>query len=239
MKMKLYQLANILTLSRLFVLPAFLFSLINSSASHTYRTIAYLLFIYFFLSDLVDGYLVRKGGEKNYIGQFIDPLADKVFLGMSYIVLTTHWGRPPSIIVFIIAGRYIFLGLLWFTAFVVSEKSFFEFLRMENVFTTPTLLGKATTWGEVILLGIVVFNLPAFIRISFYLLVPAFSIITGGSYLYLVLTRIKNYQAAETAGEREALRRMNDFLRRWGMFKQKTDASPLKNKAGEKTSRLR
>jgi|GEM_PF-1091203 len=226
--MKLYKIANALTLSRILILPLFLIFLMNSSLNSHYRLISYLLFIYFFLSDLVDGYLVRKGGERNYVGQFIDPLADKVFLGVSYIVLTTHWGRPPGIIVLIIAGRYIILGFLWFTAFFVSERSFFEFLRMENVLTTPTLLGKATTWGEVILLGSIVFNLPSFIRVPFYFLVPTFSIITGGNYLYLALDRIKNYQSASTEEEREALKRMNDFLRRWGIFREKTGSSPLR-----------
>ncbi len=76
-------LANILTLSRLFIAPIFLvFAL---SENPTGITIALILFAFAAISDWGDGYLARKYGEVTEQGEFLDPLADKVLTTSAFV----------------------------------------------------------------------------------------------------------------------------------------------------------
>ena len=219
--MNLIRIANLLTISRLISLPFFLLSIIFFETNSPLKHLSYPLFIYFLSSDLLDGYLVRKSGEKNYIGQFIDPLADKVFLGMGYIFMFAFWGKPPLWVMLLIAGRYSIIGLLWYAALAVSRLEFNRFLTMENILNTPNLLGKAATWSEIILLGMLIFRFPLIILSIFYIIVPSLSVLAGSYYLYLTLSTIKNYQSiARNPLEREALERMYQFLCKYRIFRK-------------------
>jgi CDP-diacylglycerol--glycerol-3-phosphate 3-phosphatidyltransferase len=218
--MNLSKIANGMTISRLIALPLFLISIICFYANSSVQLLCHILFIYLISTDLVDGYLARKSGKKNYIGNFIDPLADKLFLGMGFIFMVAFWRKPPLWVMLIIAGRYAIIGFLWYAALAVSKEKFDRFLTMENVITTPNLLGKAATWSEVILFGMLIFQFPSIIISIFYILVPSISIATGINYLYLTLSTIKNYQSiARTPLEMESLKRMNDFLIKYKIFK--------------------
>jgi CDP-diacylglycerol--glycerol-3-phosphate 3-phosphatidyltransferase len=218
--MNLSKIANSMTISRLVALPLFLISIVSFDANSYVQLLCHILFIYLISTDLVDGYLARKSGEKNYIGNFIDPLADKLFLGMGFIFMVAFWRKPPLWVMFIIAGRYAIIGFLWYAALAVSKEKFDRFLTMENVITTPNLLGKAATWSEVILFGMLIFQFPSIIISIFYIIVPSISIATGINYLYLTLSTIKNYQSiARTPVEKVSLKRMNDFLIKYKVFK--------------------
>ncbi len=218
--MNLTKIANGLTIIRLIVIPLFLISIIYFYSNSTMKFFCYVFFIYLIASDLIDGYLARKSGDANYIGNFIDPLADKLFLGMGFIFMVVFWKKPPLWVMLIIAGRYAIIGFLWYAALAVSKEKFSHFLTMDNVITTPNLLGKAATWSEVVLFGMLIFQFPSFIISIFYIIVPSISIATGSNYLYLTLKTIKNYKSvARTSIEKESLMRMNDFLIKYKIFK--------------------
>lgn len=70
------QLANILSLARMFIAsPLLLFTLLNKQLS-----LAVIILVFGFLSDLLDGLIARRWGVVSSFGKWIDPLADKIFL---------------------------------------------------------------------------------------------------------------------------------------------------------------
>ena len=75
-------LPNLLSLFRLFV-TAFFILLI----AYERYGLALFLFVLQALSDLLDGFFARRMGAKTSLGAYLDPLADKVMLSSSYIVL--------------------------------------------------------------------------------------------------------------------------------------------------------
>lgn len=70
--------ANIFTSLRVFIAPAFFYFIITGNALHT--RIAVLLFGVAALTDFFDGYVARKFGEVTDLGNFLDPLADKILV---------------------------------------------------------------------------------------------------------------------------------------------------------------
>lgn len=67
---------------------------------------ATLLFLAVSLTDWLDGYLARKTGQVTVLGKFLDPLADKLLIITSLIMLISL-GRAPAWIVSLIVAREI------------------------------------------------------------------------------------------------------------------------------------
>jgi len=74
--------ANILTVSRLFIAPIFLAFVLTDTGFG--MTVAVVLMIIGSLTDWLDGYLARKYGEESDLGKFLDPLADKVLTSAAF-----------------------------------------------------------------------------------------------------------------------------------------------------------
>lgn len=99
-----FTLANIVTISRLFLAPVFLVCiLIDSPTAVTWSVVIYLVAA---LTDWLDGYLARKFGEVTSHGVFLDPLADKVLTTSALIALVVHDIVPLWMVVVIIVRDF-------------------------------------------------------------------------------------------------------------------------------------
>ena len=93
---------NKVTLLRISVIPALFFLLMDPG--QTGSLIIALLFILASLTDLLDGYLARKYQSVTAMGQFLDPIADKLIVNTAMIVMIPI-GRIPAWIVAVIVIR--------------------------------------------------------------------------------------------------------------------------------------
>jgi cardiolipin synthase len=75
-------LANMLTLCRIVLTPAFIISVLYAE----YRT-ALVIFILAGLTDALDGLIARSMQQKTRFGAMLDPLADKILVISSFFVL--------------------------------------------------------------------------------------------------------------------------------------------------------
>ena len=93
--LSLYRIASIPVLIVLLLFSnkvcAFLAAIVFSAASVT---------------DLLDGLFARRRGLESTLGKFLDPLADKLLISATLIMLIPH-GRVPAWIAFVIIGREI------------------------------------------------------------------------------------------------------------------------------------
>ncbi len=99
--------ANLVTLGRIVAGPSLLLLLLlpgeRASAAVS------LGFLAISLTDLLDGWLARRGGTVTRVGKLLDPLADKLLLMTALVLLTAldripAWGVP---LVVLILGREI------------------------------------------------------------------------------------------------------------------------------------
>lgn len=78
-----YTVANILTLSRFFIAPIFLVFMLSDRTWS--MDAAVVLFLVGALTDYFDGLTARALNEESEIGQYLDPLADKVLTTSAWI----------------------------------------------------------------------------------------------------------------------------------------------------------
>ncbi|MET9228004.1 CDP-diacylglycerol--glycerol-3-phosphate 3-phosphatidyltransferase [Lentzea sp. NPDC003310] len=142
-KVPLLNVANILTMARLALVPVFLFSLFEAGGfDTTWRLIAFAIFAVASFTDHIDGTLARKHGLITDFGKIADPIADKALTGSALVGLSILDVLPWWITI-TIAVREIGITLLrfWVIRYGVIPAS---------------RGGKAKTLAQVIAIGLFV-----------------------------------------------------------------------------------
>lgn len=102
---------NLLTLLRIFLIPVFIG--VFYWPSHWSHLLATAVFALAAITDLMDGYLARKLGQISKLGAFLDPVADKLMVGVALVLLVqvhpTIWLALPAAV---IIGREITVSAL-------------------------------------------------------------------------------------------------------------------------------
>ncbi len=92
---RIANLANVLTLLRLLLVPIFLYALFYGDGHHTYaRVVAWAIFAVACITDRFDGLLARNYGMATEFGAFVDPIADKTLIGAALIGLSMLGDLP-------------------------------------------------------------------------------------------------------------------------------------------------
>ena len=78
-------LANLLTIIRLLIVPFFV-----TAIYYQEFTWALALFFIAAVTDGLDGFIARAFNQKTQLGTILDPMADKLLLVTSFIVLSSH-----------------------------------------------------------------------------------------------------------------------------------------------------
>ena len=104
--------ANILTLLRIIIsliIPISFWLIINFSSRYNEEKFFLLLLILFVLasiSDFFDGFIARKYNQESIIGKILDPIADKLLVIMSLIILLISFPGNPIIFFFINCNHF-------------------------------------------------------------------------------------------------------------------------------------
>jgi cardiolipin synthase (CMP-forming) len=132
-------LPNCLTLVRILSIPIFLVFL----AYHSYGR-ALAVFILGGVTDFLDGLIARKMKQQTALGAYLDPVADKLLVITSFVMLGAIEGIPMWLAVVVVA-RDILILIGCAIIYVLVE----EPLQMK-----PTRLGKWSTTLQLVTLGV-------------------------------------------------------------------------------------
>jgi cardiolipin synthase len=98
---------NLLSLSRLVLLPLFIWSLVTPGQLR----LALGLAAYGIVSDVLDGYLARRLGQVTEWGRILDPLSDKLAAASILAFCYFERGLPLWILVLVLGRDLFILGL--------------------------------------------------------------------------------------------------------------------------------
>ncbi|MDQ6974956.1 MAG: CDP-diacylglycerol--glycerol-3-phosphate 3-phosphatidyltransferase [Mariprofundaceae bacterium] len=105
-----WTLSNQLTVARIFMIPLLFCAFYLLPAPWCYY-ISASIFGLAAITDWLDGYLARKRAEVTAFGRFLDPVADKLLIAVS-LVLLVEAGFVSGVLAAIIIGREILIGAL-------------------------------------------------------------------------------------------------------------------------------
>lgn len=101
--MSCLNLANKLTLARIFLIPIFLLVIAQRDVPYA-DYLAAAVFILAASTDGLDGYIARTRNQVTRLGKFMDPLADKLLVSAALVSLV-EMGRLSAWVAVIIIGR--------------------------------------------------------------------------------------------------------------------------------------
>ena len=126
--------ANQVTLLRIVLIPAFVLLTVYGRLGA-----ALLVFVTAGATDALDGLIARRAGQRTSLGAWLDPMADKLLLVTTFIVLTlpdipltNH--LPLWLTVVVISRDVVIVGVVAIVNLAVGPRTF-----------KPSMLGKATT----------------------------------------------------------------------------------------------
>jgi CDP-diacylglycerol--glycerol-3-phosphate 3-phosphatidyltransferase len=106
--------ANLLTLVRLLLVPVFALVLFHDSGdSDPWRVGAWVVFAVASITDPIDGYLARSRGLVTEVGKVADPIADKALTGTALVGLSAL-GELPWWVTTVVLVREVGVTLLRF-----------------------------------------------------------------------------------------------------------------------------
>jgi len=137
-------LPNLLTLSRIAVIPALIASFYLDGEYAYWVPLA--LFTIAGLTDILDGYVARAMNEQSSLGKFMDPIADKLLVATTILMLVAldridGWTVLPALI--IVLREIVVSGLR-------------EFLAEIRVSVPVSALGKWKTVVQLVALGFLI-----------------------------------------------------------------------------------
>jgi cardiolipin synthase (CMP-forming) len=133
---------NLLTVIRLCLAPFLVACLLQNRFG-----IAFTLFVVAGLTDALDGLLARMLKQRTTLGQYLDPVADKLLISTLFVVLT-YKGLIPATVTILVFGRD--LGILIVATImyaVVGRRDF-----------GPSIFGKANTLAQITAVAVVLLN---------------------------------------------------------------------------------
>ena len=186
---------NQLTLLRLIFIPFIIINVIDNQ----YRW-ALLLFVLAGISDGLDGTLARALKQKTVLGQYLDPIADKLLLSSLFLVLSLLHKIPWRVTILVFSRDICIIATCAVLYATTTLRSF-----------QPSIFGKVNTLAQIVGLFFVLLR-----QISdaqwvvtgrwFGLWATfAFTLISGIHYIILTAQRLRAQEkpAGETASRRE------------------------------------
>ncbi len=175
---------NQLTFLRLGFLPFFIISI------HYRRyDIALAVLIIAALTDGLDGLLARSLNQKTALGAYLDPIADKLLLSSSFVVLALN-RKISWWLAILVLSRDVLLLTSAAVILVVAGYRLFQ----------PSIYGKLTTALQIMLVFAVVLLAVAdwpwlqFVRMILGYLVAGFTVFSGFHYSIVVARRLGDQQ---------------------------------------------
>jgi cardiolipin synthase len=124
---------NLLTLLRICLAPF----LVAAILENQYK-LGFGLFLIAGLTDALDGALARMLHQRSILGQYLDPVADKLLLSTLFLVLL-HKNLIPTTVTVLVFGRDV--GILLVSAILYAAVGRREF--------HPSIFGKANTLAQI------------------------------------------------------------------------------------------
>jgi cardiolipin synthase len=176
-------LPNSLTLLRILTIPVFLEFL-----SYHFYWEALVVFGIGGVTDFLDGFVARWMNQQTPLGAYLDPVADKLLVITSFIMLGSIGGIPMWLAIVVVVRDIL----------IIVGYAIIYFLIEERLQVKPTVVGKWSTTLQLLTLAVALVMLhdrrllPALVLDIFVDTTAVVTVVSGCQYLYKGLVWLQN-----------------------------------------------
>lgn len=185
MSSRIITLPNLLTIVRMALIPVFV-----SLLFYQKFLLALAVFMIAGITDGLDGLLARRFHQQSPLGRILDPIADKMMLVTSFVVLSMRSVYPTPL------PHHLPIPF-WVTITVISRDVFIlvgaAAINMVSGFRAfcPSFLGKLSTVVQILAIAVVILAAQARVGTGYYLptvymSVFALTLLSGIHYVFFV-----------------------------------------------------
>jgi cardiolipin synthase len=184
---------NLLTMLRLFTLPFLVITILDGNWGWAFG----LLWVAG-VSDGLDGLLARMLKQRTVLGQYLDPIADKLLLSTLFVVLTKV-GVIPRYVTVLVFSRDLGILLIATLLFVTNTLRDFRPSLLGKTNTAVQILGVLTVMTCQVVSSGRLLEAKALLLWTIAVLAP----VSAAEYAWIVFRRVSGPVVVQEAGSRK------------------------------------
>ena len=185
MSSRIITVPNLLTIFRMVLIPVFV-----SLLFYQRFVIALAIFVVAGLTDGLDGLLARRFDQKSQLGTILDPIADKMMMVTSFIVLSMRSVFPQPVPSHLPIPFWVTIAVISRDVFILVGAASINIVTGFRGFR-PSWLGKINTTVQIVAIGAIMFAASVPYGTGYYLptiytTVFTFAVLSGAHYVFFV-----------------------------------------------------
>lgn len=185
MSSRIITVPNLLTVFRMVLIPVFV-----SLLFYQRFILALVVFVVAGVTDGLDGLLARRFDQKSQLGTILDPIADKMMMVTSFVVLSMRSVFPQPVPSHLPIPFWVTIAVISRDVFILVGAASINIVTGFRGFR-PSMLGKINTTVQIVAIGIIMLAASFPYGTGYYLptvyaIVFLFAVLSGGHYVFFV-----------------------------------------------------
>src|SRR5467141_2161105 len=185
MSSRILTVPNMLTVFRMVLIPVFVTLVFYQRFS-----LALAVFVLAGLTDGLDGLLARRFGQQSQLGTILDPIADKLMLVTSFVVLSMRSVFPQPLPAHLPVPFWVTVAVISRDVFILVGAAAINIVTGFRGFR-PSLLGKINTTVQIAAIAAIIFAASVPFGTGYYLptiytTVFVSAVLSGAHYVFFV-----------------------------------------------------
>jgi cardiolipin synthase len=185
MSSRIVTVPNLLTVFRMVLIPVFV-----SLLFYQRFILALGVFVLAGITDGLDGLLARRFDQKSQLGTILDPIADKLMLVTSFVVLSMRAVFPQPLPPHLPVPFWVTVAVISRDVFILVGAAAINIVTGFRGFR-PSMLGKVNTVVQIVAIAAIIFAASVPYGTGYYLptiytIVFAFAVLSGAHYVFFV-----------------------------------------------------
>lgn len=196
MSSRIITVPNLLTVFRMVLIPVFV-----SLLFYQRFILALAIFVLAGVTDGLDGLLARRFNQKSQLGTILDPIADKLMLVTSFVVLSMRSVFPQPLPSHLPVPFWVTVAVISRDIFILVGAAAINIVTGFRGFR-PSMLGKINTTVQIFAIAAIIFaaSVPdgsGWYLPTIYTTVFAFSVLSGAHYVFFVSKLVNEDRRSE------------------------------------------
>ena len=185
MSSRIITIPNLLTMFRMVLIPIFV-----SLLFYQKFLLALVVFVLAGVTDGLDGLLARRFSQESQLGTVLDPIADKLMLVTSFVVLSMRSVFPTPLPAHLPVPFWVTIAVISRDVFILVGAAAINIMTGFRGFR-PSFLGKISTTVQIVAIATIIFAASFPYGTGYYLptvyaIVVGLAVLSGAHYIFFV-----------------------------------------------------